>query len=134
MLKVNPIVEWTQQQVDDYIAANNILVNPLVYDGYPSIGCRTCTRQGRRRGRPAQRPVDRHRQDRMRYPHRLTPPPVVAVAHGSRDPRAGAAVTALLRLARDRAAARGLAGLEARAAFLGHAAPAPAQVLDALAS
>jgi len=43
MVKVNPIVEWTQQQVDDYIAANNILVNPLVFDGYPSIGCRTCT-------------------------------------------------------------------------------------------
>jgi phosphoadenosine phosphosulfate reductase len=43
MVKVNPIVEWTQQQVDDYIAANGVLVNPLVYDGYPSIGCRTCT-------------------------------------------------------------------------------------------
>ena len=43
MVKVNPIVEWSQQQVDDYIVANNILVNPLVYDGYPSIGCRTCT-------------------------------------------------------------------------------------------
>ncbi len=70
----------------------------------------------------------------MRYPHRLTPPPpLVAVAHGSRDPRAGAAITALLRLARDRAAARGVGGLDVRAAFLGHAAPAPAQVLDALA-
>src|SRR5271170_5026773 len=45
MVKVNPIVEWTQQQVDDYIAANNILVNPLVYDGYPSIGCHTCTQR-----------------------------------------------------------------------------------------
>src|SRR5262245_61782234 len=43
MIKVNPIVEWSQQEVDDYIAANNVLVNPLVYDGYPSIGCRTCT-------------------------------------------------------------------------------------------
>jgi len=43
MVKVNPIVEWSQQDVDDYIAANGILVNPLVYDGYPSIGCRTCT-------------------------------------------------------------------------------------------
>ena len=43
MVKVNPIVEWTQQDVDDYIAANGVLVNPLVYDGYPSIGCRTCT-------------------------------------------------------------------------------------------
>ena len=43
MVKVNPIIEWTQQEVDDYIAANGVLVNPLVYDGYPSIGCRTCT-------------------------------------------------------------------------------------------
>ena len=43
MVKVNPIVEWTQQQVDDYIAAAGVLVNPLTYDGYPSIGCRTCT-------------------------------------------------------------------------------------------
>lgn len=43
MVKVNPIVAWTQQQVDDYIAANSILVNPLLFDGYPSIGCRTCT-------------------------------------------------------------------------------------------
>jgi phosphoadenosine phosphosulfate reductase len=43
MVKVNPIVEWTQQEVDDYIAKNGVLVNPLVDDGYPSIGCRTCT-------------------------------------------------------------------------------------------
>jgi phosphoadenosine phosphosulfate reductase len=43
MIKVNPIVEWSQQDVDDYIAANGVLVNPLVFDGYPSIGCRTCT-------------------------------------------------------------------------------------------
>ena len=43
MVKVNPIVEWTQQHVDDYIAEHGVLVNPLVYDGYPSIGCRTCT-------------------------------------------------------------------------------------------
>jgi phosphoadenosine phosphosulfate reductase len=43
MVKVNPIVDWSQQQVDSYIADNGVLVNPLVYDGYPSIGCRTCT-------------------------------------------------------------------------------------------
>ncbi len=42
-VKVNPIVAWTSEQVDEYIAANGVLVNPLVYDGYPSIGCRTCT-------------------------------------------------------------------------------------------
>ena len=43
MVKVNPIVGWTAKEVDDYIATNGVLVNPLVYDGYPSIGCRTCT-------------------------------------------------------------------------------------------
>src|SRR5712691_1261676 len=43
MVKVNPIVEWTQKEVDDYIAEHGVLVNPLVYDGYPSIGCHTCT-------------------------------------------------------------------------------------------
>jgi phosphoadenosine phosphosulfate reductase len=43
MVKVNPIVTWTTKQVDHYIAENGVLVNPLVYDGYPSIGCRTCT-------------------------------------------------------------------------------------------
>src|ERR1700729_4600950 len=30
MVKVNPIVDWTQQQVDDYIAAEGGLVNPLL--------------------------------------------------------------------------------------------------------
>ena len=43
MVKVNPIATWTAEQVDEYIAAEGVLVNPLVYDGYPSIGCRTCT-------------------------------------------------------------------------------------------
>ena len=45
MVKVNPIASWSGKQVDDYIAENGILVNPLVYDGYPSIGCATCTRK-----------------------------------------------------------------------------------------
>jgi phosphoadenosine phosphosulfate reductase len=43
MVKINPIVEWTQHDVDDYIREQGVLVNPLVYDGYPSIGCQTCT-------------------------------------------------------------------------------------------
>jgi phosphoadenosine phosphosulfate reductase len=45
MVKVNPIVSWAQKQADDYLAENGILVNPLVYDGYPSIGCSPCTRR-----------------------------------------------------------------------------------------
>ncbi len=68
----------------------------------------------------------------MRHPHLLTPS-LVAIAHGSRDPRAGATLAGLLALARDRAVAHGLAGLEVRGAFLGHAPPAPLQVLTALA-
>ena len=68
----------------------------------------------------------------MRHPHVLTPP-LVAIAHGSRDPRGGAAIADLLAVARARAAAHGLAGLEVRGAFLGHAPPAPRQVLAALA-
>jgi sirohydrochlorin ferrochelatase len=67
----------------------------------------------------------------MRYPH-LTDPPLVAIAHGSRDPRAGATITELLGVARERAAGHGLAGLDIKAAFLDHAPPAPAQVLSAL--
>ena len=42
-VKVNPIARWTQADVDAYVEANGILVNPLSEDGYPSIGCRPCT-------------------------------------------------------------------------------------------
>ncbi len=45
MVKLNPIAAWTQDDLDSYIADNGVLVNPLVYDGYPSIGCQPCTRQ-----------------------------------------------------------------------------------------
>lgn len=43
LVKVNPLATWTDQDVDDYIAENHVLVNPLVYEGYPSIGCAPCT-------------------------------------------------------------------------------------------
>jgi phosphoadenosine phosphosulfate reductase len=43
LVKINPLVAWTDQDVADYIEANNVLVNPLVFDGYPSIGCAPCT-------------------------------------------------------------------------------------------
>jgi len=44
-VKVSPLARWSDEQVDDYIAENGVLVNPLVYDGYPSIGCAPCTRR-----------------------------------------------------------------------------------------
>jgi phosphoadenosine phosphosulfate reductase len=43
LVKVNPLAAWTDQDVQDYIEANGVLVNPLVSDGYPSIGCAPCT-------------------------------------------------------------------------------------------
>ncbi|EUA18318.1 phosphoadenosine phosphosulfate reductase family protein [Mycobacterium xenopi 3993] len=39
LVKVNPLAAWTDQDVADYIAEHDVLVNPLVYEGYPSIGC-----------------------------------------------------------------------------------------------
>jgi phosphoadenosine phosphosulfate reductase len=45
MVKINPIAAWTQDDVDRYIADNGILVNPLLFDGYGSIGCWPCTRR-----------------------------------------------------------------------------------------
>jgi len=44
-VKVNPLATWTQEQYDTYVSDNAILVNPLQYDGYPSIGCAPCTRR-----------------------------------------------------------------------------------------
>jgi phosphoadenosine phosphosulfate reductase len=44
-VKVSPLARWTQDDVDRYIVENNVLVNPLQYDGYPSIGCWPCTRR-----------------------------------------------------------------------------------------
>ncbi|TDD85483.1 phosphoadenylyl-sulfate reductase [Actinomadura darangshiensis] len=44
MVKVNPILDWTQDDMHNYIEDNGVIVNPLHYDGYPSIGCEPCTR------------------------------------------------------------------------------------------
>jgi phosphoadenosine phosphosulfate reductase len=44
-VKVSPLARWTADDVDRYIDENNVLVNPLQYDGYPSIGCWPCTRR-----------------------------------------------------------------------------------------
>jgi phosphoadenosine phosphosulfate reductase len=45
MVKLNPIADWTEDDVQKYIADNGVLVNPLLYDGYGSIGCWPCTRR-----------------------------------------------------------------------------------------
>jgi len=44
MPKVNPIADWTTDQVWAYIRAHNVPYNKLHDEGYPSIGCAPCTR------------------------------------------------------------------------------------------
>jgi phosphoadenosine phosphosulfate reductase len=43
LVKVNPLAAWTDDDMQAYIEANGVLVNPLVEEGYPSIGCAPCT-------------------------------------------------------------------------------------------
>ncbi len=43
LVKINPLAAWSDEQMQDYINTNGILVNPLVDEGYPSIGCKPCT-------------------------------------------------------------------------------------------
>jgi phosphoadenosine phosphosulfate reductase len=43
LVKINPLAAWTDEDLDRYIAEHDVLVNPLVPAGYPSIGCWPCT-------------------------------------------------------------------------------------------
>jgi phosphoadenosine phosphosulfate reductase len=43
LVKINPLADWTDDEMQAYIDTNGVLVNPLVYEGYPSIGCAPCT-------------------------------------------------------------------------------------------
>ena len=44
LVKLNPLADWTWDQVWDYIRANDVPYNPLHDQNYPSIGCTYCTR------------------------------------------------------------------------------------------
>jgi phosphoadenosine phosphosulfate reductase len=44
LLKVNPLLNWTEKDVWNYIKSNNVLYNELHDKGFPSIGCQPCTR------------------------------------------------------------------------------------------
>lgn len=43
-IKINPLAEWTRQQLEAYAAAHDLPVNPLYADGFLSVGCWPCTR------------------------------------------------------------------------------------------
>ena len=42
--KINPLADWTNEMIWDYIHKNNVPYNKLHDIGYPSIGCEPCTR------------------------------------------------------------------------------------------
>ncbi|GGO27105.1 phosphoadenylyl-sulfate reductase [Deinococcus humi] len=43
-IKINPLAEWTRQELEAYATAHDLPVNPLYADGFLSVGCWTCTR------------------------------------------------------------------------------------------
>lgn len=44
IVKINPLADWTNGMIWDYIHKNNVPYNKLHDSGYPSIGCEPCTR------------------------------------------------------------------------------------------
>jgi phosphoadenosine phosphosulfate reductase len=56
IVKLNPLAEWTEDEVWDYVRTNDVPTHPLYAQGYTSIGCGPCTRaikpgEGSRDGR-----------------------------------------------------------------------------------
>jgi thioredoxin-dependent adenylylsulfate APS reductase len=55
-VKISPLADWSQRQVEQYLTENYVPVHPLYARGYASIGCEPCTRavqpeEGERAGR-----------------------------------------------------------------------------------
>lgn len=44
IIKINPIIDWTWDDVQKYIKTHKLACNPLLDSGYQSIGCEPCTR------------------------------------------------------------------------------------------
>ena len=44
MIKINPLIGWSEDDVFNYLAKHDIPSNPLHKQNFPSIGCKPCTR------------------------------------------------------------------------------------------
>jgi len=44
IVKVNPLADWTEEEVWDYVREHDVPYHPLYDQGYKSIGCAPCTR------------------------------------------------------------------------------------------
>ncbi|MEY9895331.1 phosphoadenosine phosphosulfate reductase [Catenulispora sp. MAP5-51] len=49
MVKINPLAHWTEADLQAYAARHQIIVNPLLDQGYASVGCAPCTRPSQNR-------------------------------------------------------------------------------------
>lgn len=63
VVKINPLAAWSDEEVEEYARTHGVVVNPLLSDGYPSVGCEPCTQrveagQDARAGRWAGRDKD----------------------------------------------------------------------------
>lgn len=45
LISIRPLANWDDETTDAYIADHDVIVNPLLFDGYPSIGCAPCTQR-----------------------------------------------------------------------------------------
>jgi phosphoadenosine phosphosulfate reductase len=45
LVKINPLVTWSLDDVTDYALDNGVPINLLLSDGFPSIGCEPCTKR-----------------------------------------------------------------------------------------
>ena len=45
LLKLAPLAAWTDADVERYVAEHDVIMNPLLSQGFPSIGCAPCTRK-----------------------------------------------------------------------------------------
>jgi phosphoadenosine phosphosulfate reductase len=45
LIKINPIAMWSDADVQSYIQANDVILNPLIGQGFTSIGCQPCTQR-----------------------------------------------------------------------------------------
>ena len=43
LISLRPLANWDDATADAHTATNDVVLNPLLFDGYPSIGCAPCT-------------------------------------------------------------------------------------------
>ncbi|GAB1464975.1 hypothetical protein MASR2M54_04750 [Aliarcobacter cryaerophilus] len=44
VIKLNPLINWSEDDVWNYIKENKVPYNKLHDNGFPSIGCEPCTK------------------------------------------------------------------------------------------